>query len=307
MPFISSRKGFPETYFGKILELRTVTLQQHIYQCDLPMPLRSDQRVLRVPQQSHLMKVVKSVDEYGNKKINQYVLLKELGRGLSSRVVLVTDSTRPSDDKQPFPTNSYAMKIMNGKKRLQSKLSKQQTTVSWKIQREVEILELVQRVYSTIMPEPSHPNIIYLKESLHDTKSLTSYLILEPLVELSFTTSYSHSQLHEMWRDILSGVSFLHALGIVHRDIKPSNLLLHGTRIKICDFGTGVFVFRDPSELNKTMGSPAFFAPELCDFGYGVPDSPKRKSQDLERPKSMDKKPERVMLPILKPIPGGKN
>jgi [calcium/calmodulin-dependent protein kinase] kinase len=256
------------------------------------------------------MKVVKSVDEYGNKKINQYVLLKELGRGLSSRVVLVMDSTKPQDDNSPFPTNSFAMKIMNGKKRLHSRLSKQQTTVSSKIQREVEILELVQRVYSSITSEPSHPNIIYLKESLHDPKSLTSYLILEPLVELSFTTLYSrlirfsHSQLHEMWRDILSGVSFLHALGIVHRDIKPSNLLLHGTRIKICDFGTGVFVFRDPAELNKTMGSPAFFAPELCDLGYGIPDSPKRKSEELERPKSIDKKPERVMLPLLKPIPG---
>lgn len=98
-----------------------------------------------------------------------------------------------------------------------------------------------------------------------------------------------------VFRDTLLGLEYLHYQGIIHRDIKPANLLLDREgNVKISDFGTSHFsyalhlaeslanelppgalvtqapnsesarVFLDDSELAKTAGSPAFFAPELC-------------------------------------------
>lgn len=86
------------------------------------------------------------------------------------------------------------------------------------------------------------------------------------------------------FRDISSGLRFMKLQGCIHRDIKPSNILLDarsGT-LKISDFGcciitpeqTGFFSDVDPnvlqssfsSELNKIVGTPAFIAPELCNF-----------------------------------------
>ena len=85
------------------------------------------------------------------------------------------------------------------------------------------------------------------------------------------------------FRDTLLGLEFLHFQGIIHRDIKPANLLVAGNgHIKISDFGvsylgrpvsneeestvgeTEATTLDDPRELARTVGTPAFYAPELC-------------------------------------------
>jgi [calcium/calmodulin-dependent protein kinase] kinase len=86
----------------------------------------------------------------------------------------------------------------------------------------------------------------------------------------------------ETFRDTLLGLEFLHYQGVVHRDIKPANLLqTREHRIKISDFGVS-YLGRarlesddcdqsesdmqdaEAIELAKTVGTPAFYAPELC-------------------------------------------
>lgn len=64
----------------------------------------------------------------------------------------------------------------------------------------------------------------------------------------------------------LSFAFLVHDLGIIHRDIKPANLLLTKDQVvKISDFGTSFDAARDdPKSLMETVGTPAFFAPELC-------------------------------------------
>lgn len=66
------------------------------------------------------------------------------------------------------------------------------------------------------------------------------------------------------------GIPFLtylvHSLKVIHRDIKPENLLVTGDgTAKISDFGTSIILHNEDDEnLKRTVGSPAFLAPELC-------------------------------------------
>ncbi|OWB85972.1 nucleotide binding protein [[Candida] boidinii] len=72
----------------------------------------------------------------------------------------------------------------------------------------------------------------------------------------------------QVFRDVISGLEYLHNQGIIHRDIKPSNLLVSEDNIvKISDFGVSFAASLDGNnefELAKTAGTPAFLAPELC-------------------------------------------
>lgn len=102
----------------------------------------------------------------------------------------------------------------------------------------------------------------------------------------------------DAFRDTVLGLEYLHYQGIIHRDIKPANLLwTTGFRVKISDFGVSYLgkpireddnneeiaeadteVLDEAIELAKTVGTPAFYAPELCDPLYfqvgGNPERP---------------------------------
>ncbi|KAB8342926.1 hypothetical protein FH972_022523 [Carpinus fangiana] len=71
---------------------------------------------------------------------------------------------------------------------------------------------------------------------------------------------------------IISGVSFLHSMGLAHRDLKLDNVVVnqHGI-MKIIDFGSAV-VFRYPFETENVrasgiVGSDPYLAPEVYDEG----------------------------------------
>lgn len=93
------------------------------------------------------------------------------------------------------------------------------------------------------------------------------------------------SQALDAFRDTVLGLEYLHYQGIIHRDIKPANLLWdRDRRVKISDFGVSYLGkpiranehneeipeadaenLDEALELAKTVGTPAFYAPELCD------------------------------------------
>ena len=96
------------------------------------------------------------------------------------------------------------------------------------------------------------------------------------------------SQALDAFRDTVLGLEYLHYQGIIHRDIKPANLLwTTDYRVKISDFGVSYLgkpireddnneelseadaaIHDEAIELAKTVGTPAFYAPELCDPQY---------------------------------------
>jgi [calcium/calmodulin-dependent protein kinase] kinase len=103
--------------------------------------------------------------------------------------------------------------------------------------------------------------------------------------DFSYVPCFTLDQARSAFRDTVLGLEYLHYQGVVHRDIKPANLLWsRDHRVKISDFGVSYFGrpirdgefgdetvseseakdFDDDLELAKTVGTPAFFAPELC-------------------------------------------
>lgn len=102
--------------------------------------------------------------------------------------------------------------------------------------------------------------------------------------DYSYVPCFTIDDARATFRDTVLGLEYLHYEGVVHRDIKPANLLwTRDHRVKISDFGVSYFGrpiregeqdelvseseardFDDDLELAKTVGTPAFFAPELC-------------------------------------------
>ncbi|KAI1769129.1 kinase-like protein [Hypoxylon sp. FL1150] len=111
--------------------------------------------------------------------------------------------------------------------------------------------------------------------------------------DFSYVPCFTIDNARATFRDTVLGLEYLHYEGVVHRDIKPANLLwTRDHRVKISDFGVSYFGrpiregepdelvseseardFDDDLELAKTVGTPAFFAPELCytDSSMGQP------------------------------------
>ncbi|KAL2020780.1 hypothetical protein VTK56DRAFT_7978 [Thermocarpiscus australiensis] len=123
--------------------------------------------------------------------------------------------------------------------------------------------------------------------------SLDFNRVHDPYVDdFSYVPCFTLEQARTTFRDTVLGLEYLHYEGVVHRDIKPANLLwTRDHRVKIADFGVSYFGrpvrdgeadetvseseardFDNELELAKTVGTPAFFAPELCATDlYDVP------------------------------------
>ena len=191
-------------------------------------------------------------DDVGYKHLNQYIIIKSLGKGTFGKVKLVLNT---------LDNNLYAIKVVNkrllaNKIRTKGKLSKDHGPAQM-IAKEV-----------AIMKKLNHPNTVSLHEVIEDPNSHKIYLILEyvaggPIKEKRDRTPIPESVCRLYIRDILKGLSYLHMNKIVHRDLKPENLLKDAEgSIKIADFGVANF-FEHDVEINSTAGTPAFIAPEV--------------------------------------------
>ncbi|KAA8527500.1 hypothetical protein F0562_034785 [Nyssa sinensis] len=122
-----------------------------------------------------------------------------------------------------------------------------------------------------------HPNVLKF-HSWYET-SAHLWLVLEYCVGGDLMTLLQQDcrlpedSIHDLARDLVRALQFLHSKAIIYCDLKPSNILLdENGRTKLCDFGLA----RKLSDISKTpssllpqakRGTPCYMAPELFQDG----------------------------------------
>ncbi len=115
----------------------------------------------------------------------------------------------------------------------------------------------------------SHPNIVQLLE-VCSTNSL--YILALEYVPGAQTLAdvintfgaLSESYAHQLARQMISALSYLHSKNILHRDLKLDNILVDREirQCKLIDFGLSNFWHRG-QEMQTFCGTPEYAAPEL--------------------------------------------
>ena len=193
-------------------------------------------------------KVQKGQDDLGQKMINQYTILGELGRGAFGKVKLAMH----------VPTQKrFAIKILN-KSLLRGGKSGMRGTAMDTVLGEV-----------AIMKRCNHKNVCRLVEVIDDENDGKMYLIVDyyekgPLFDIKpGCKPLEVSQVRKFLIDVCQGLDYLHHNNIIHRDIKPANILVGGdNHASVTDFGISHAVSEGDSDIADTNGTPAFLTPE---------------------------------------------
>lgn len=116
-----------------------------------------------------------------------------------------------------------------------------------------------------------HPNVIETIDLIQDEDDnwcqVMEYMDLGDLFQFIIKKPILKSISLCLFKQLLSGVDYLHKMGVAHCDLKPENLLLgYGNILKIGDFGSSK-VFRIPWTTDKSAasglcGSDPYIAPE---------------------------------------------
>jgi serine/threonine protein kinase len=118
-----------------------------------------------------------------------------------------------------------------------------------------------------VMARCCHPNVLFLLDFLEDQSAF--YLVTEfcpggDLARLIRDARYlNEADAKRYFRQIIDGVTALHALGFAHRDIKPSNLLLDSRGLlRLSDFDFAADT-TDAMIMSPQCGTVGFTAPEV--------------------------------------------
>ncbi|XP_057966544.1 serine/threonine-protein kinase SRK2E [Malania oleifera] len=114
-----------------------------------------------------------------------------------------------------------------------------------------------------------HPNIVRFKEVILTQTHLAIVMEYasggELFERICSAGRFSEDEARFFFQQLISGVSYCHAMQVCHRDLKLENTLLDGSqapRLKICDFGYSKSSVLH-SQPKSTVGTPAYIAPEV--------------------------------------------
>ncbi|CCE66129.1 hypothetical protein TPHA_0O01620 [Tetrapisispora phaffii CBS 4417] len=118
-----------------------------------------------------------------------------------------------------------------------------------------------------------NPNIIETIEISYESNRI--YQVMEyceyDLFAIVMSNKMSYEEICCCFKQILTGVQYLHGIGLSHRDLKLDNCVINNQGIvKLIDFGAAV-VFSYPFsktlvEASGIVGSDPYLAPEVCIF-----------------------------------------
>ena len=176
------------------------------------------------------------------KNIDDYIIIKELGKGSYASVKLAINK---------YNRNKYAIKIYSKK----TLLDPQKKSI---VNNEIKILKQL-----------DHINIMKLYEVIDTVKYL--YLIMEYIDGISLLDKIKKSKEHyfeeqralKIFIQIVKANIYCQSKNICHRDIKLENILIiKDDIIKLIDFGFAVKTDKETYQ-NLFCGSPSYMAPEI--------------------------------------------
>jgi len=189
-----------------------------------------------------------------NRIVNQYVILKEIGRGSFGNVKLCLNIGE---------NEYYAAKILSKRQLSKKRIGMEKGGALKDALNEIELMKILR-----------HKNVITLFEVIDDPGEDKMFLIMEcaeggpVMVGEMETEPISETKAWSYFKDAVEGLEYIHSQSIIHRDIKPGNLLVKNGIVKICDFGVAIRLGPDhdlnQQLLKRTVGSPVFLPPELC-------------------------------------------
>ena len=174
--------------------------------------------------------------------INQFQLKEMIGKGMFGKVKLAVHL---------ITNEKVAIKIFD-KGKIKSLKESQY------IDREISILKKLNH-YNTIKLYNLIQNndYIFLIQEYIPGKELLNYI--------ETNDNLTEKDICKIYQQIISGIEYMHEIGIAHRDLKLENILLNYKKdIKIIDFGLSNSYDKNADELlHSSCGSPCYAAPEM--------------------------------------------
>ncbi|XP_076048206.1 ribosomal protein S6 kinase alpha-1-like [Oratosquilla oratoria] len=187
------------------------------------------------------------VEESAHKKVksseeasDDWIEIRELGEGTFGSVVLLMNAS----------SGAFVAK-------------KSVELVDIKVDQEVEV---------EVQESLQHRNILRLLSSEKDKTHLHIYLEYASggdLEEKIGSSGLDEDTSRFYFKQLVSGVKYMHAQCVVHRDLKPSNLLLDNENVlKIADFGLSAKIESQETYLSVVCGTGGYAAPEIFKRRY---------------------------------------
>ena len=132
----------------------------------------------------------------------------------------------------------------------------------------------------SILTAISHPNVVRVIDLVveGDTAGIVMELVdgQDLRYQLLQRRTLPPAEAVSFVRQLLEGLSAVHAAGIVHRDVKPENLLLDVSlgepELKLTDFGVARLSHGSAlTKMTSVIGTPDYMAPEIAERGDATP------------------------------------
>jgi eukaryotic-like serine/threonine-protein kinase len=175
--------------------------------------------------------------------IGKYPILRELGRGATSRVYLGRD---------PFASRNVAIKVIYvdgnadaGMQRRFRKVFLNEASLAGRL-----VHPHIITIYDAVIAE----EYSYIVMEYVEGRTLEYYAETEPLLPVE--------KVVEIIFKCTLALDFAQRHGVIHCDIKPANILISERQdVKISDFGAALYHNAEHTQL-RGIGSPAYMSPE---------------------------------------------